>query len=243
MRVAIAVLAVLCAWGPSAAWADKLLGECEVETKLSAQLTKALDAPLSPGAALKICKFGDSTEYHLLTAPWRGKQAVCHYESIKLYPQQSPTGEMVLKTSTSDVGYSQAQYLTVASSPCPPVADERYVLSDSVSEGLFLLIWAFWERVSMHGLPGVCNAVPSEARIDRTYMQLERDLRGGMGKLSRISFMDLSAEPIGPGQFGMQVTGLRKDRQGNPESSEWYKLDVDFVGDRLCLTGVGLIVS
>jgi len=136
----------------------------------------------SKAAAIEACVGArqSSIRYSWISAHERGPFGICFYRTRALF-QHTPAGPW---TFTPPAGQeylaTQALYMAVEQGECPSFGDERYVVANEISVGLFINLTAFWKKISMSDSALVAALAPI-AQLDdnefRKFMAAMREQR------------------------------------------------------------------
>lgn len=224
-------------------WASRSPYECRLyygdESDVPSEAREIISHWKEGGAAARVCLWpGHPSAYWALTPVFRSALGICQYEERRIF-KVTQAGRAPEWTYTSpddqilnDHNPSRIS-MAVPTDACPRPGDPRFVMTDRVTGGTFLVLLRFWERISsVAGLEAELAHPASDFLPNRNWGLFKAIRSGEALRLHTVRFWD-NVSP-GPGQIGSPAFGLEIDG----ERGDWV-LNVDFIGGELRLLGVG----
>jgi hypothetical protein len=108
---------------------------------------------LDPSNSVEACQYSNGRSgYEMYSAPERGSQGACYTTKERLFSHTRQDQTPVLEWWPQDgPSYVRAPvtFYALGVDPCPDPGDARYIPTQRVSEGAFILFWRFLERARL----------------------------------------------------------------------------------------------
>lgn len=190
----------------------------------------------NPNILVRACaRPGDwaSARYRLILPPARGDLGVCHYVTSPIFREN---GAWTHNPSSVPLHAQRDTVLMMASEgECPSYTDPRYIVTNDITEGVFMAAIRLWERISSGASLDISiasSAVQSTPEFKRLMAALETD-RQRQHSWKPASISRFAPDPIRkPIHYSILVN----------VSKEGWRLTVDFIDGDLRLLGVHNII-
>jgi hypothetical protein len=184
IRFVMLVVPIICS--PSLAMADRAFVTCRAyfgsESDLPQPVSEML--PLAAGGGVRVCTSQTGPQlvaYDVLSRVTKGQLGVCRYTAHRVFQQTDggPTWTLTPPQDKDYLGWARMS-MAVSAGECPQQDDPAYIAVSNVSEGMFLEIVRFWQRISSdHAAFDAAFAhFPAWARSSDVYRGLEAAVKG-----------------------------------------------------------------
>ncbi len=171
--------------------------------------------------------------YRLILPPARGDLGVCQYVASPIFRENGAWTHR--PPSPRFERQRDTVYMMASEEECPSYTDPRYIITNDITEGVFMAAIRLWERISSGASLDISSAsseVQSTPEFKRLMAALETD-RQRQHSWKPASISRFAPDPIRkPIHYSIQVN----------VSKEGWLLTVDFIDGDLRLLGVHNII-
>jgi|GEM_PF-4586806 len=222
----------------SLAMADMGFGTCRIyfgnEADLPNEAREIL--PLAAGGGIRICISRDErqpTVYEVLSSVAAGALGTCRYTSHRVFQHIEQGKRAWTLTPPPDKDYLARVGVVMAVSPgkCPPQGDPAYISVENVSEGAFLEIVHFWERMaaSHEAFDAAFAHFPMQEKSSDAYRAFDAAVKSREQRLNLELIMLVNQDSHrGGAHYKVHLRDLRGG----------WSLFIDFVNGRLSVLGL-----